>query len=401
MKQMPPNREDLLREYDFNQRSCDSIGKDYGVSGHCISTWLKRHGIPARAGRLFLFTLTKEELEDLYVNQRKTTADIGEMHHVEKGTVRNALKRYDIPRRDLSGYRAIRDDDRRVEEMYASGKTTIEIGTFYGVTSGTVGNTLKRRGIEVRNWLTHTSGNAVIERTENNRLSIAIGLTKKELDDLYHKHRMSMRQIADIFGTTHTRIEKEMRRLNIKPRNRRGSLFNISEDEIVRLYCDLRLTEREIANMHGISESVVRGGLRLYGIPRDKGRQARFFRNHRWRGDSCTYGGFHLRVRKLRGEADFCECCGETEHRVWYEWANLTGDYADIWDYVRLCRGCHKRLHAGTITTEEIVQRIGVKEQRRTQWLGLVPEALTLTDCYANFGGPALDKPTGAKGAIQ
>jgi hypothetical protein len=26
-----------------------------------------------------------------------------------------------------------------------------------------------------------------------------------------------------------------------------------------------------------------------------------------------------------------------------YEWANLTGDYLDVWDYAPMCKPCHKR----------------------------------------------------------
>lgn len=30
-----------------------------------------------------------------------------------------------------------------------------------------------------------------------------------------------------------------------------------------------------------------------------------------------------------------------------FEWANITGNYADVWDYMRLCKKCHAAYDAG------------------------------------------------------
>lgn len=54
------------------------------------------------------------------------------------------------------------------------------------------------------------------------------------------------------------------------------------------------------------------------------------------------YQGAHHRVRKIRGKPSVCEVCGTTSARK-FEWANLTGNYADPLDYKRLCSSCHHR----------------------------------------------------------
>lgn len=67
--------------------------------------------------------------------------------------------------------------------------------------------------------------------------------------------------------------------------------------------------------------------------------------NPSWKGENASYTAFHLRVEKARGKPSKCEHCG-TEKAGRYEWANLTGNYHDINDYVRMCVACHRRYDA-------------------------------------------------------
>lgn len=67
--------------------------------------------------------------------------------------------------------------------------------------------------------------------------------------------------------------------------------------------------------------------------------------NHAWKGDGASYQALHLRVQSERGTPSLCVACTRTD-AARYEWANLTGNYADIYDYVRLCASCHRRMDA-------------------------------------------------------
>jgi hypothetical protein len=60
-----------------------------------------------------------------------------------------------------------------------------------------------------------------------------------------------------------------------------------------------------------------------------------------WRGTEATVTAKHFRIVTMRGKAASCVwgCPSATR----YEWANLTGDYDDIWDYAAMCRSCHRR----------------------------------------------------------
>ena len=57
------------------------------------------------------------------------------------------------------------------------------------------------------------------------------------------------------------------------------------------------------------------------------------------------YQALHLRVESTRGKPKKCAFCQRTSGR--FEWANMTGDYADVWDYIRLCVSCHRAYDAG------------------------------------------------------
>jgi hypothetical protein len=56
---------------------------------------------------------------------------------------------------------------------------------------------------------------------------------------------------------------------------------------------------------------------------------------------------FHQAVEKVRGSAKDhgCEHCGKTETR-YYHWANVSGNYTDVYDYISLCVPCHYKYDA-------------------------------------------------------
>jgi len=86
--------------------------------------------------------------------------------------------------------------------------------------------------------------------------------------------------------------------------------------------------------------------LERYEIPRRPlgKREQRGASNASWRGDHAGYAACHLRVVEQRGKPTECEWCGDGASRM--EWANLTGRYADVWDYARLCQPCHRTYDA-------------------------------------------------------
>jgi hypothetical protein len=128
--------------------------------------------------------------------------------------------------------------------------------------------------------------------------------------------------------------------------------------EIERLYATGR-TMRQIAGGYAVSPQSISALLRRHGIATRPAHGRR-------KGDNVSYTVLHARVRQLRGAPSRCEQCDTTDASKRYEWANLTGNYADPDDYRRLCVSCHRRYdhgrlgRPGSVSAIEASERIGV-----------------------------------------
>jgi predicted DNA-binding transcriptional regulator AlpA len=100
----------------------------------------------------------------------------------------------------------------------------------------------------------------------------------------------------------------------------------------------------EVSEIVGMSAKVVYKAMVRHDIPRRPA--ARRYQlgpaNHAWAGDEAGYQALHLRVQAARGKPCLCEFCGVDDEGIKYEWANKTGAYADLDDYLRLCIPCHR-----------------------------------------------------------
>ena len=87
-----------------------------------------------------------------------------------------------------------------------------------------------------------------------------------------------------------------------------------------------------------------------------------------WKEDDVTYMGAHARVHRERGKANYCVMTDCKKKGKRFEWANLTGKYADVWDYIAMCSSCHSFFDRGwkkdigkKLTYEEVlkIRKIG------------------------------------------
>lgn len=115
------------------------------------------------------------------------------------------------------------------------------------------------------------------------------------------------------------------------------------KEDLERLYYKDNKTQTEIAVVYGVTQKMVFGWFRRLGIKSRVAakRNQRGQNNSSWKGDKATYAAYHYRVKSSRGKADHCEVCGRSDNQVKYDWANLSGRYDDIDDYMMMCRPCH------------------------------------------------------------
>lgn len=94
---------EFLEEHYINQRkSVGTIAKEQGIkSKHSVWQALKRHGLSRRSLKDSSHILTKEYLEEHYVRQNKSQATIvNEIGFKRKSIVRKALIKHNIPIRE-------------------------------------------------------------------------------------------------------------------------------------------------------------------------------------------------------------------------------------------------------------------------------------------------------------
>lgn len=103
------------------------------------------------------------------------------------------------------------------------------------------------------------------------------------------------------------------------------------------------LTQTEISKAVGISQKVIWNLMRRHGIEARvaKARHPMSGPTHpSWRGNIAGKQAFHRRLYAQFGKPKHCAKCGTTEARH-YDYANLSGRYEDIDDYMPMCRSCH------------------------------------------------------------
>jgi hypothetical protein len=116
----------------------------------------------------------------------------------------------------------------------------------------------------------------------------------------------------------------------------------IDEDKLRQLY-EGGMTQRECADALGVGHKVVVNAIKRLGITARKAAKRDQWgeKNHIWKGDQASYGPLHRRLYRVFGQPQKCDVCGTCDHQKSYDWANLTGDYANPQDYKRMCRSCH------------------------------------------------------------
>ncbi len=102
------------------------------------------------------------------------------------------------------------------------------------------------------------------------------------------------------------------------------------------------MTQKEVAERLGTTQKVIWMRFKEVGYKCRiaKKRNQLGENNHNWKGDKAEYKALHRRVEEKRGRPKKCEKCGTIKSKR-YEWANLTGDYANPEDYKRMCKKCH------------------------------------------------------------
>src|SRR3989344_1658851 len=157
-----PTKEQLEQWYVDEKIIPSQIAKKVGVNTSTIKDWLREYHIqirnPSEAQllRVGITKPTKEEVEKWYVHEEKNAAQIGENVGVPNGTVLNWLKEYDIPIRSVSETMLLRKrltkpTKEQLEQWYVSErKSFAQIARDTGLGQTTIRRYLERYGVPLR-----------------------------------------------------------------------------------------------------------------------------------------------------------------------------------------------------------------------------------------------------------
>jgi transposase-like protein len=260
----------LKREYSGNRRSTVQIGKKLGVSNVGISRWMRKYNLPIRSlsesHLLKGFTKpTKEELNKLYNEERKSTIQIGRKLGITDNTIRRWMRKYNLPiRRTLKnelpkGF--TKPTKEELNRLYHDERKSLkEIGKELGGVSTTfVSNLMERYRIDRR------------DSSESRLPKDFIKPTKEELNRLYHNEGKSTVEIGKKLGITDSTISRWMRKYNLPIRSasksRLPGFVKPTKEELNRLYYDEGKSTDKIGKNLGVSSSTIISWMKKYDIP--------------------------------------------------------------------------------------------------------------------------------------
>ena len=86
----------LYNEYIILDKSAEQISKETGLNLRTLRQYIHDFGFTTKNGRKTK-NITKEELYDLYIEQKMTTLEIGQLYGLGDTTISSLLKKYNIP----------------------------------------------------------------------------------------------------------------------------------------------------------------------------------------------------------------------------------------------------------------------------------------------------------------
>src|SRR3989344_3740576 len=151
----------LITKYVKEKKTAIDIARELDISSNAtISDWLKRYNIRIRniaeaKLKVGVVKPSKKELKELYMGQRRSAKEIASQLGVVPQTIRNWLTEYNIKMRGLSEVRLpkdfIRPPKNQLKKWYVNErKTTTEIGKMLGIGQSTASRLLKSHGIRIR-----------------------------------------------------------------------------------------------------------------------------------------------------------------------------------------------------------------------------------------------------------
>jgi len=254
-----PSKEEIFDLYWNQKLTAKAIATKCNVSQSTILKWLKFYNISRRApaNKQRIQRPQKNNLYSLYWNQKLTTRAIATKYKVSQETVLKWLKFYNIPRRAPANEQRIEyPSKKKLKNLYWNQKLSLQhIADLFHVCDGTVLKWMKDYEIPRR-----SSRNKVIYPPP-----------AEELKNLYWNQELSLQKIANRYNVSKATVQKWFKDYNIQKRKSCNQAINRPpKEELENLYCRQSLNLQQIAMMYEVSESTVTNWFKFYEILRRK-----------------------------------------------------------------------------------------------------------------------------------
>lgn len=186
VEQINISKESLSNFYERDKLTTFQIAKKLGCCQATIWKRLKDFNIKSRLPGVKRVKLTKEQLEDLYINKKLSTWKIENKIKIPRGTIYRKLKEFNINIRDRSDshviYSRTNFSEDLIEKAYLIGFRIGDLGVRKQYkNSKTIciasGSTVEEQ-IELIKGLFDKYGNVWIKRTKKNKINIQVFLNE-------------------------------------------------------------------------------------------------------------------------------------------------------------------------------------------------------------------------------
>lgn len=245
MRRTEISKDVLERLYVEERRSVHDIAKGLGVKSNVVHSRLHEYGIPTRTRRI---DISKDTLERLYLEECKSATEIAKDLGINTGVVYSRLREYGIPTRT----RRIDLPVKVLEQKYVvEKKTATEISKELGVNASLVNANLHRAGIPVR--------------PTNNIPRVII--PKEDLVRMYQDEGLSTSDIGHKFECHPDIVWRRLKKYGI-PRRNSGTISRtiITKEALQRMYVDEQKSPAMIAREVGCNDITVWNRLKEYGF---------------------------------------------------------------------------------------------------------------------------------------
>ena len=235
----------LEQKYLVEKKTAAEIAEELGVDASLVNTNLHRAGIPVRlTNNKPRIIISKESLVRMYQNGGLSISDIGHKIGCHPSIVWRRLKKYGIPRRNSGTTSRTIITKEALQRMYVNErKSPTVIAREIGCSDVTVWNRLKEYGFEIRG---RNLGN-VITKDDLQRLYVGEGRPMKEIAEMYKCHEGTMhayrrkfgipkrRDYSDKYYTRHRKLRSEGKKLFTEMKEMLGGICSACGRDSVQL----------------------------------------------------------------------------------------------------------------------------------------------------------------------